>query len=233
MTAPPGRTEEIHAQKALVLAPHYDDEVLGCGGLLSLLVVGGTEARVLFLSDGAGGVEAVADRPAYAVARRQEAEAVAEFLGISAIEHLGLPDGALEGSLPQLAEAVSKALAEHGPDLVLVPSPLEATPDHRATFAALHLVLSPQRAGTEDALRPDLEVLVYEVNHPFYPEVLVDVGSQLGQIRQAMELYPSQQERHDYAAAAEGLRRYRTLSLGPEVKAAEGYVRLRVEDFTT
>jgi glycosyltransferase involved in cell wall biosynthesis len=48
-----------------------------------------------------------------------------------------------------------------------------------------------------------------------------------------MAFYGSQEERHPYLNAAIGLRRFRTLSLGPEVRLAEGYRRLRVEDFTT
>ncbi len=234
MTAPPGQTEEIRCRRALVLAPHYDDEILGCGGLLSCLLAAGSEVRVLFLSDSAGGVEEVGDRSAYAVKRRQEAQEVADFMGFTGVEHVGLPDGGLEGALPRVSGAISSALGSHLPDLVLVPSPLETTPDHRAVFRALHQVLSPQRQtpgdgdGTED-----LTVLVYEINHPFYPEVLVDVGEHRERIEGAMELYRSQQERHDYAAAALGLRRYRTLSLDPTVEAAEGFVRLQAEDFTT
>ena len=34
---PPGETASIGAERVLVLAPHYDDEVLGCGGLLARL----------------------------------------------------------------------------------------------------------------------------------------------------------------------------------------------------
>ena len=234
MTAPPGQTEEIHCRRALVLAPHYDDEILGCGGLLARLLAAGSQVHILFLSDGAGGVEEVDEGPAYAAGRRREAEEVARFMGFTGTEHCGLPDGGLEAALPRLTAAIASALEGCGADLVLVPSPLEATADHRAVFRALHQVLSPRRrspGGGTPAEEP--EVLVYEINHPFYPELLVDVSAHLDKITGAMELYRSQQERHDYAAAAVGLRRYRTLSLDPSVEAAEGYVRLRVEDFVT
>ena len=64
---PPGWTERVRAASVLVLAPHYDDEVLGCGGLIAGLATAGAPAvvRVLFLTDSSGGAEAVADPEAY------------------------------------------------------------------------------------------------------------------------------------------------------------------------
>ena len=61
----------------------------------------------------------------------------------------------------------------------------------------------------------------------------MDVTEEEGVLEAAMAFYASQEERHPYLNAALGLRRFRTLSLGPEVKLAEGYRRLRMEDFTT
>jgi LmbE family N-acetylglucosaminyl deacetylase len=238
MRLPPGTTTEITARRVLVVAPHFDDEVLGCGGLLAQVAGSGGEARALFLTDGGGGVEAVADPEAYRRRRRQEAEAVVELLGLAGADYLDLPDGQLEHRLVELSQALQEALERHRPQLLLVPSPLEATGDHQAAFRALYDLLAPLRGSAEGltGLGPqaaDLEIFLYEVNHPFYPQVLVDVSPQLDLLARAMELYGSQQERHDYLAAGVGLRRYRTLSLGPEVQAAEGYVRLRLEDFTT
>ncbi|MEO1366074.1 MAG: PIG-L family deacetylase, partial [Acidobacteriota bacterium] len=90
---PPGSTTDIHARSALVLAPHFDDEVLGCGGLVLELTRSGTPVHVLFLSDGgsdslggAGGEEA---RAAYVETRRREAAAAVERLGATSSE-LGL-----------------------------------------------------------------------------------------------------------------------------------------------
>lgn len=229
---PPGRLSRVVARKVLVLAPHYDDEVLGCGGLVAELVEAGAEVRVLFLTDGGGQGET--DRKAYSRRRRRESARAARVLGVKGTEHLGLPDGAVTGALRALVQAIRERLSSHRPDLVLVPSPLESSADHRASFAALGEVLSPLRGGDplHTALR-SLRVLVYEVNHPGYPDLLVDVSRQVTKIEEAMACYASQQERHDYLGAALGLRRYRTLSLPPEVVAAEGYRDLSVDDFTT
>jgi LmbE family N-acetylglucosaminyl deacetylase/glycosyltransferase involved in cell wall biosynthesis len=241
--SPPGHVEDVTARTVLVLAPHYDDEVLGCGGLLTLLVAGGARVRVLFLTDGSGGVEtktaatpaaeapeAAAARALYASRRREEARDATAVLGVEHTDHLDIADGALEQHLEALAQAIANAIAEESPDLVLVPSPLEATPDHRAAFAALHQALHSRRgAAPADGLR----VLAYEVNHPAYPDLLVDVSEQVATLERAMACYRSQLELHDYLGAALGLRRFRTHSLPPGVSAAEGYSRLSLEDFAT
>jgi LmbE family N-acetylglucosaminyl deacetylase len=224
----------VRARRALVLAPHYDDEVLGCGGLLAQLARGGAEVRVLFISDGSGGVEEVGDRAGYARRRREESTAALAALGVAAAEHLGLPDGQLTHRLDEIAAALRHWLAELGPDLVLVPSPLEATADHQAAFAALFGLLSPLRPGDPlHAALADTQVLLYEVNHPGNPDLLVDVTAELPLLEQAMAAYASQQERHDYLGAALGLRRFRALSLPPTITAAEAYTRLSMADLAT
>jgi LmbE family N-acetylglucosaminyl deacetylase len=231
---PPGWTERVRAESVLVLAPHYDDEVLGCGGLLAQLARSGAVVRVLFLTDGSGGAEALADRAAYHQRRREESARVCEILGIAGCDHLGLPDGALDRHLAEAVHGLRRALLTQRPDLVLVPSPLEISRDHRAAFAAFHRLLGPLRdGGAEAEAVRGLRVLAYEVNHPAYPDLLVDVSGEADLLNAAMDAYASQEERHPYFNAALGLRRFRTLSLGPEVNLAEGYRRLRVEDFAT
>lgn len=231
---PPGAVSRIGAERALVLAPHFDDEVLGCGGLLCRLTGSGAAVRVLFLSDGSGGVEEVGDRPAYAQRRRQEAGAVAQRLGIEPFGELGLPDGGLIDHVPEIAESVGDELSSFRPDLLLLPSPTEVTGDHRAAFLAVHEVLSPLRPQDQryETAAP-LRVLLYEINRLLHPDVLIDVGDHLDDIEALVGLYESQAELHDYAAAAVGLRRYRTLSLPPGVRAAEAYRALQLDDFTT
>ena len=231
---PPGWTERVRAASALVLAPHYDDEVLGCGGLLVQLAAAGAAVRVLFLTDGSGGGERVEDAEAYRRRRREEGVKVCEILGLAGCDHLGLPDGVLDRHLDEAVQGIRRALLSQRPELLLVPSPLEITRDHRAAFASLHRLLAPVRDGDPDQeLFQGLRVFLYEVNHPGHPDLLVDVSAEAPVLAQAMAAYASQEERHPYWNAGLGLRRFRTLSLPPGVELAEGYRRLRVEDFTT
>ncbi len=234
MIPPPGTTEQVRASSTLVLAPHYDDEVLGPGGLVTQLTAAGAVVRVLFLSDSGGGVGAGEARAAMSGRRRQEAKAAAEVLGVAGIDHLDLPDGSLEQHRDAMSTGIRRALLSQCPGLLLVPSPLEVSADHRATFAAVHEVLIGIRR--EDALwsvAVDLEILAYEINHPLHPDVLVDISQEVETLRRAMACYPSQQAQHDYLAASLGLARFRTLSLTPEVEAAEAYRRLTLDDFRT
>jgi LmbE family N-acetylglucosaminyl deacetylase len=244
---PPGSAGRVRAASVLALAPHFDDEVLGCGGLLAELAASGAVVRVLFLTDGGGGREVAGDRETYRQRRRQEAGAATAVLGVAGCDYLDFPDGALEQHLDAAAAGLRRALLSQRPELLLCPSPLEVTADHRAAFAALHRVLTPLRhagstgaAGGSDgseagdwAALAGLRVLLYEVNHPGYPDLLVDVSGAEPLLREAMARYASQEERHPYLAAALGLRRFRTSSLGPGVTLAEGYRQLQVEDFIT
>ena len=69
----------------LVLAPHPDDESLGCGGLIAAALAAGRRLGVVFLSDGAASHPG---HPAAALRAMREAEARA------ALTRLGAPDGA-------------------------------------------------------------------------------------------------------------------------------------------
>ncbi len=250
---PPTAAESPVARRVLVLAPHYDDEVLGCGGLILQLAAAGAKVVCAFMSDGSGGVEGPPEgstREQYSKRRKEEADEAVAALGIDSVEHLGhrhgLQDGALASSLDQLTSHVESLLQEHQPDLLLAPSPLEVTPDHQATFRALHEALINRRrgrteGGEELASQDDdssvgdlaLRVLCYEVNHPFYPDLLVDVTAELDGVVDAMSHYRSQLERHDYMGSCRGLRRYRSLTLPDSCRYAEGYCQLTASDFTT
>jgi LmbE family N-acetylglucosaminyl deacetylase len=232
--APPTETTTIAARRVLVLAPHADDEVFGCGGLLGELAAGEAAIRVLYLTDSSGGSEVSDDQKAYAERRRSEARRGLDILGVGESETLAIPDGDLSLHVAAAADAIQTAMIDHRPDLVLSVSPCEITADHRAAFASLHRALSRLRGGTElDGVAAECRILLYEVNHPAYPDILVDVSRRIGLLTEAMNAHASQLELHNYREAALGMRHYRALSLPAAVTAAEGYREIRLEELVT
>ncbi|TGE07549.1 PIG-L deacetylase family protein [Hymenobacter fodinae] len=141
----------------VVVAPHPDDESLGCGGLLALLRRVGLPAWCVLVSDGTMSHPHSEKYPAPArqALREQELREALGLLGLSDQDllTLGLPDGAVPGpDAPMGATAVSQLqnfLSATQPQTVVVPWRRDPHPDHRATSllvqAALAGLPSPPR----------------------------------------------------------------------------------------
>jgi LmbE family N-acetylglucosaminyl deacetylase len=136
----------------LVLAPHPDDETLGCGGLVASIA--STHATWLaWCSDGSrsplpplpGGAVHVD----LAAVRAQEARRAAETLGIAPhrLRFLGLPDGGLRRNADRLRRALRSLADEIRPGTVLAPFRFDRHPDHEETSRAAAATFGTQ-AGT-------------------------------------------------------------------------------------
>ena len=93
----------------VILAPHPDDETLGCGGLIAGAVARGRRVEIVVLTDGSGshpGSQTFA-RERLAALRRAELERAAEALGLSS-DHLTFLN--LQDASPPVGATLSKAL---------------------------------------------------------------------------------------------------------------------------
>ncbi len=122
----------------LVLAPHFDDEVLGCGGLLAGLE-DKAAVRVVIACDGRGSAEwrrpaPVPGAPDISAVRRAESIAALGLLGIaeSQVSTLGFPDGTLAARDRELALALEQLVEELNPRYILAPFRFDRHPDHMA-----------------------------------------------------------------------------------------------------
>jgi LmbE family N-acetylglucosaminyl deacetylase len=124
------------ARRALVLAPHPDDETLACGGTMALLARRSCDVRVLVVTDGDAAKVALATDE---VRRRRRAEVTAACaaLGVAPPVLLGFPDGRIGARVGAVAAEIAAHLADHAPDLVLLPWFGDGHPDHRAVNDAL------------------------------------------------------------------------------------------------
>ena len=138
----PLSAEELR-KPALVIAPHYDDETLGCGATLALKAQCGASVTVLFVSDGAGSHGEHDNGTSLADQRRDEAIAAVTELGLdpTRIGFGELPDGALADHLDEATMLISGSLDSAGPAQIFVPHRGDGHSDHMAvttaTFAAV------------------------------------------------------------------------------------------------
>ncbi len=156
----------------VVVAPHPDDESLGCGGLIAEARARGVGVRLVVLSDGVGSHRASKAYPPARLKALREAETIeaAATLGLARghIRFLGLPDAAvpIEGAAAaQAIAAIEAALEDCGADTLCVTWRHDPHCDHRAAAGLVEIV----RARNKDlrafaypiwgwTLPPDLDV---------------------------------------------------------------------------
>ncbi|MEW6584542.1 MAG: PIG-L deacetylase family protein [Nitrospirota bacterium] len=204
-------------EKILVLAPHPDDEALGCGGTISLLVKAGKPVKIVFLTSGDKGDEShpmsavthgekhITD---YSLMREKEAERALGILDVSDYEFLRLPDRELHTHRENALDRLLDIASSYAPDALYSPSPIEVNPDHRTT-AALSLGIQKRKkaAGFQ------LSLLFYEVTVPLRPNILVDISPVQIRKRRAVKKYKSQLKQKDYLGIITALNRFRSLTL--------------------
>ena len=131
---PPTGIEASAPQRLVVVAPHPDDEVLACGGLLSLQVARGGPVRILAVTDGEGSHAMDDEGARAALARTRQGERLAGLarLGVppSSLQTLGLPDGQVAAHAAALRHALATLLRPG--DLVVCTWRLDGHPDHEA-----------------------------------------------------------------------------------------------------
>lgn len=124
-------------QRAVVVAPHPDDEVLAAGGLLAQLARLGRKACVIAVTDGGASHPGSTVWSAERLARQRPVETARALaaLGVEApVVRLQLRDGELAGSIGRLAGLLQSLLT---PDDVLFTTwRLDGHPDHEATGRA-------------------------------------------------------------------------------------------------
>ena len=122
--------------KSLVVAPHPDDETLGCGGtLLRRKAEGGTIGWLLMteLNENWGWTDQQISK------RADEIDQVRKFLGISKehLYHLGFPTTRLDTiPMADLVASISDVFKSFEPEELFLPHPGDIHSDHRITFEA-------------------------------------------------------------------------------------------------
>lgn len=209
----PYRTNVPPGEKIIVLAPHPDDETLGCGGSLRFLLKAKKQIKVLFLTMGEKADPSVRNVGKYEAIREKEALRAMKILGISQYEFLRFPDRELSFYGIELKKKLESSIKHFVPDIIYSPSPLELNPDHRTTASI----------AEEMANFFGMNIIFYELTTPIRPNLLVDISDEYRTKKRAIKSYKSQLKILDYLTLIKSLNRYRTMTLGSRTRYAEAF----------
>lgn len=198
--------------RVLVVAPHPDDEAIGCGGAIRKHVLDGDTVHVLYLTSGERGCPGIDDLDRAAALREEEAGVCSQVLETQRVTFWRGQDGALEVT-EGLYRRFGTLLLDERPDLIYAPHAGESHKDHRIAAALVWQVSS----GEFSALR------FYEVWTPMQDiaEVL-DITAYASAKRSAIRCYRSQAA-NGFDEAILALNHYRGLMSGRHLMYAEAF----------
>jgi LmbE family N-acetylglucosaminyl deacetylase len=186
----------------LVIAPHPDDESIGCGGTICLHTDRGDHVAAVFLTSGEFALSDLTREKAWAI-REGEAEESARILGITSVTFLRRPDHCLGDGIEEAATELRPLLERKQPQLIYLPHAYDGHPDHRACRPIVQAALS-------SSLIPPPTLLGYEVWTPLSEYDRVEnIGQTMARKLQAVRAHRSQIKQIRYDRAVSALNEYR------------------------
>ncbi len=186
----------------LVIAPHPDDESIGCGGMLCHHTTRGDRVTAIYLTSGRLGLKHLPREKACFI-REGEAKKAAKILKLENPCFLRCSDWMLGEEISKAESLLRPILKRKKPKLIYLPHPQEWHPDHKA---ALPIVLAAfKRSGI-----PAPTLRGYEIWTPLtrYDHV-EDISAVMKRKLKAIRAHRSQLNDYDYVRAITGLNHYR------------------------
>lgn len=194
--------------RILVVAAHPDDEVLGCGGSLSIHQKQGDKIFLLFMTNG------VSARNNYATneikKRRKMSNLVSKKLNIKKTYYLNFYDNELDKvSLLTITKKIEEVLKVIKPNLIYTHSFGDLNIDHQKTFEATITACRPQ---------PNFcvkEIYSFEIPSStgwhhyklknFNPNLYVDISKTYLNKKKLLKIYSKEMRKKPHARSLEGI----------------------------
>jgi LmbE family N-acetylglucosaminyl deacetylase len=217
--------------RALVVAPHPDDEILGAGGVISRLSQTGHDVEVVVVTSG----QPPLFTESYVQRVQDEARQAHRTLGVKESIFLeGFPAAGLD-ALPshRLNHALTEVVTTRAPDWLFLPFAGDIHRDHQIVFTSALVAARPSGPHRVRAIYAYETLSETNWHAPpitpgFHPNIFFDVTDFLPAKLEAMECYASQLKpfpNERSLEAVKALARYRGATVG--VEAAEAFVLVR------
>jgi len=218
-------------KKVLVVAPHPDDETLGCGGTLLRHINDGDEVSWLIVSKITQAQGFSGDRVA---SRTSEINQVSAEYNFKSVHHAGFDSMALDTySKKDMVGTLAGLINEVKPEVIYLPYRLDAHSDHEVVFDAVasctkwfrYAFVKVVRAyetlsETEFGLRPE--------DTGFRPNLFINISEFIDKKIEIMGLYAGEMGEHPFPRSEKTLRALATLrGSASGCEAAEAFMTLK------
>jgi len=178
-------------KKVLIIAPHQDDEAIGCGGLLSELSQRGVEITLVFVTDG----RPISENPQAEIKiRSEESHTVAEILNANIIE-LGINNVSMEIDAAHVARLAD--ICDNNWSGIFTTWVLDRPYKHRIIN---YLLLKAMKR-----LDSSTQVFCYQVHSTLIPNVIFDYTALIEKKQKLINVYQSQLKSQSYQHLSQGL----------------------------
>lgn len=198
----------------VVVAPHPDDETIGCGGALLKHRDNGDHIYWLIvtcMSEGQDFGKTETEQ------RKQEIVKVSRAYGFEKNIDLNFPTKTLDQvPMEQLVDCVADCFRTIQPETVYLPNPGDAHTDHLITFQAAYSCTKVfrfpfiKRVLTYETLS-ETEFSANILFKPFVPNVFIDITSFLDKKIEIAKMYKGQFQEHPFPRSVQNLRALATL----------------------
>lgn len=196
--------------RVLVIAPHADDEVLGCGATIARHVDDGDCVKIAIMTNASVGAPEIFSADAVECVRSEALDAHG-VLGVDDTVFLDFPAPALN-AYPEyrVSLALSSIIREFLPTHLYLPHPGDLHQDHKAIYRAGLVAARPQGDHKVNNIYcyetlSETEWAPMQGGNAFIPNHFVDVSRYFDRKLQAMALFKSQLQGFPHSRSLEAL----------------------------
>jgi N-acetylglucosamine malate deacetylase 1 len=218
-------SDSANSLSVLVIAPHHDDEVIGCGGTMAHLAKRGIGVDVVYMTAGYSGCPDIQNHDKATSLREKEAHQAAKILGVRNLFFLRYPDRGLVYSI-EVVQNLIRLIRKNKYKAVYFPHALEQDFEHKTT----HHIASEATWLANSQYFPELgepahieRVINYEVWTPMLEiNFTEDISSFLEKKSRALEAFSSQFSKEKTKGLI-GLNLYRAALSSTSASAVEAF----------
>ena len=209
-------------KKALIIAAHPDDDILGCGGLMSLYQ-SKIEFKVLFIAEGSScrftDLECIECQKEIS-RRNQMAVSALNKLSINQYHFCNFPCGRLDQvPLIEINKAIEKQISDFKPDTIFTHSDIDSNQDHVKVNKATIIATRPFNTCVENVLEYEvLSSTEWGFRDSFVPNVFLELSEVniLDKVK-SLSVYETEMREFPFPRSKDGIinnARYRGMQSG-------------------